>query len=320
MLGDWVDAGGSEYNQYTPRSSDFMPGHFRAWARFTGNPVWDTVATNCANLVIELQNSFSPVTGLLPDFIVRSNAAPRPAPPGFLEGANDGDYSYNAGRAPWRLAVDALLNDDATSAAQAKKIAAWLKTKTTGNPQNIRAGYQLNGSDLSGNAYFTSFFAAPIGVASMLDAANQVWLNALYDSVRAQHEDYYEDSVALLCLLAMSGNFWDPSTIREQPRRVATFALPPDGLVHALVSNNVPVVTFNVNALATNFVFAVERSTNLSTWALLAHRTNGTSFQAVASGVTVAQTNQTPFTAVRVNDGEVLNAPTRRFYRMKITP
>ena len=154
----------------------------------------------------------------------------------------------------------------------------------------------------------------------MIEAANQAWLNALYDSVRAQHEDYYEDSVALLCLLAMSGNFWDPSTIREQPRRVATFALPPDGLVHALVSNNVPVVTFNVNALATNFVFAVERSTNLSTWALLAHRTNGTSFQAVASGVTVAQTNQTPFTAVRVNDGEVLNAPTRRFYRMKITP
>lgn len=319
MLGDWVEAGGVQYNQYTPRSSDFMPGHFRAWARFTGNAVWKTVASNCASVVTALQAGFSPVTGLLPDFIVHSNAAPRPAPPGFLEGATDGDYSYNAGRDPWRLAVDALLNGDAASTGQAKKIAAWLKTRAAGNPQNIRAGYHLDGSNISGNNYFTSFFVAPVGVAAMLETTNHAWLNALYDSVRAQHEDYYEDSVTLLCLLAMSGNFWDPTTISEQPRRIATFALPPEGLLHALVSNNEPTVTFSVNALATNFAFAVERSTNLSTWTLLAHRTNGASFQAVAGGVTVAQTNQTPFTAVRVNDGAALNIPAR-FYRVRITP
>lgn len=319
LLGDWVEAGGPDYNQYTPRSSDFMPSHFRAWARFTSNSVWDIVATNCANVLTALQNNFSPATGLLPDFIVYSNAAPRPAAPNFLEGPTDGDYYYNAGRDPWRLALDTLLNDDATSAAQAKKIAAWLKTKTAGNPQNIRAGYMLDGANLSGSDYFTSLFVAPVGVAAMLEVTNQAWLNALYDSVRAQHEDYYEDSVTVLCLLTMSGNFWDPTTISEQPRRVATFALPPDGLLRALVSNAVPAVTFNVNAAATNFAFAVERSTNLSSWTLLALRTNGASFQAVAGGVTVVETSQTQFTTVRLNDSAVLTAPAR-FYRVKVTP
>ena len=41
--------------------------------------------------------------------------------------------------------------------------------------------------------------------------AQQGWLNALFDAVRNTPEDYYADSVALHCLLVMSGNFWDPT-------------------------------------------------------------------------------------------------------------
>jgi hypothetical protein len=32
----------------------------------------------------------------------------------------------------------------------------------------------------------------------------------VYDTVYDTHEDYYEDSVTLLCLLIMTGNFWVP--------------------------------------------------------------------------------------------------------------
>ena len=39
MLGDWVDPNGATFNQYTPRSSDFMPAHFRAYGAHTGDPV-----------------------------------------------------------------------------------------------------------------------------------------------------------------------------------------------------------------------------------------------------------------------------------------
>lgn len=70
MLGDWVQPDGAKANQYTPRSSDFMPGHFRTWARFSGDPVWNAVAGNSASVISYLQTNFSPHTGLLPDFIV----------------------------------------------------------------------------------------------------------------------------------------------------------------------------------------------------------------------------------------------------------
>ncbi len=49
-----------------------------------------------------------------------------------------------------------------------------------------------------------------MGVAAMNDPAQQEWLNAIYDSVYNTREDYYEDSVTLLCLMVMSGNFWSP--------------------------------------------------------------------------------------------------------------
>ena len=46
MLGDWVDPDGPLYNQNTPRTSDFMPGHFRAFGRATSNPVWQVTTTS----------------------------------------------------------------------------------------------------------------------------------------------------------------------------------------------------------------------------------------------------------------------------------
>ena len=66
------------------------------------------------------------------------------------------------------------------------------------------------------DSYFSTFFAAPLGVAAMTVPGQQTWLNALYDAVYATHAGYYEDSVTLLCLLVMTGNYWDPTTIEAQ--------------------------------------------------------------------------------------------------------
>jgi hypothetical protein len=224
MLGDWVDPNGSKYNQYTPRTSDFMPGHFRAFGNATGDGVWDDVVAACRNAVTTLQTEFSQnadagpeLTGLLPDFVQpvsSSNHSPQPASPGFLEGPHDGAYNYNAGRDPWRIGADALLNGDSTSAAQAGLIAIWAESKTGGDPQALRAGYELDGTPLPNSNYFTTFFVSPIGVAAMTQPGLQAWLNAIYSAVYNVSEDYYEDTVTLLCLLVMSGNFWDPMSPR----------------------------------------------------------------------------------------------------------
>ncbi len=216
-LGDWVNPNGSTYNQYTPRSSDFMPAHFRAYGRMLNDPVWSEVISNTQSIITNMQTQFSPGTGLLPDFIVpvsSTDHSPRPAPADFLEGSHDGDYYYNAGRVPWRLAVDGLLNNDPNSLAQAGRISVWAETAAEGNPDNIKAGYKLNGTPLAGSNYFTTFFAAPLGVAAMTVPSQQSWLNSVYDAVYSRHEGYYEDSVNLLCLLVMSGNYWDPSTVK----------------------------------------------------------------------------------------------------------
>ncbi len=212
LLGDWVK-GSTSYNEWQTRSSDFVYGNFRAFGRATGDATWAQVVTATQSVVTSLQASASPATGLLPDFIVAQSKAPfvpKPAPPKFLEDTKDGAFNYNACRDPWRIATDALLNNDAVSLAQARKMSAWIAKATGGDPGKLRAGYKLDGRPLSGSDYFTTAFAAPFGVAAMTDATQQAWLDKLYARLRTAREDYFEDSINLLCLLVMTGNFWDP--------------------------------------------------------------------------------------------------------------
>jgi hypothetical protein len=162
-------------------------------------------------VIYRIQTKHSRFTGLLRYFIVATDVSPPPPPAVFLEGANDGNYNYNAGRDPWRLGTDALLNNDAASLNQTRKIANWIFGKSGGNPANVDAGYKLDGTSLA--TYFTTFFVAPMGVAAMTEPSLQQFLNDIYDSVYDVHEDYYSDSVNLMSMLVMSKNFWDPTTI-----------------------------------------------------------------------------------------------------------
>ena len=206
MLGDWVNVGEPQYNEFTPRSSDFMLVNFRAFRNATNDPVWDDVVFQSQILMAGIQEQYSPETGLMPDFIV--NGAPAPA--NFLENVTDGAYNYNAGRVPWRVGADALLNDDSLSRFIVQNISHWVETNAGGDPLQIRSGYELSGEPLPDSDYFTTFFVAPMGVAAMNDPAQQEWLNKIYDAVFDTHIDYYEDSVDLLCMMVMSGNFWSP--------------------------------------------------------------------------------------------------------------
>ena len=233
-LGDWVDSTDDTglFNQYTPRPSDFMPAHFRTFARATGNTAWNQVLRASQNAVTSLQTNFAPATGLVPDFAAPTSATNRtlrPAPvtvqepggePQFLEGPNDDAYSYNSMRVPWRIGTDALLSGATVGGSpnpswnQAKKISNWIRTETGGDPTEIVAGYELNGTPISGVDYFSSGFAAPFAVAATVagrTTANQKWLNALYKLLRTHHEDYFEDSVTLLSLILITGNYWDPT-------------------------------------------------------------------------------------------------------------
>jgi hypothetical protein len=45
----------------------------------------------------------------------------------------------------------------------------------------------------------------------MVDGVHQDWLNAVWDEVSANHDSgYYGDTINMLSLIVMSGNWWSP--------------------------------------------------------------------------------------------------------------
>jgi len=219
MLGDWVVPAGSaeddyKYNEYTPRLSDFMPAHFRAFARYGNADLWAGVEEAMETAVSGLEENYSPQTGLMPDFAEPAGTELdfplKPVEPYFLEGPHDGDYDYNAGRYPWRVSTAVLLYGDEFWRERMDKLSHWAEAATGGEPQNLNAGYHLDGTPTEGQDEFTIFFASPLATAAMTQPDQQAWLDALYLAIRDRHEDYYEDSVTLLNLLLLSNNYWQP--------------------------------------------------------------------------------------------------------------
>jgi putative cell wall-binding protein/endo-1,4-beta-D-glucanase Y len=209
-LGDWV--GADDVHRFGVRTSDLMVGHFRAFQTATGDPFWGQVASASVSLAGALQASAAPSTGLLPDFAVATDtASPRPAPAGFLESANDGRYSWNACRTPWRLAAAGLLAGDDEARASANRMGAWAVAATGGVPTRIRAGYQLDGTALVD--YGDPAYLAPLMAAAAVDAGRQSWVDAAWTALRSgSRAGYYSDSLRLQSMLLVSGNWWQPTT------------------------------------------------------------------------------------------------------------
>jgi endoglucanase len=206
QLGDWARDG--EFGRAT-RSSDFMPAHFESFAAITGDASWRQIRDRSYAIMTTMQNQFAAQTGLLPDFIADAATTPRPVAAGFLEGARDGEYAYNACRDPWRIATDYVLNGDARGKTIVQKMNTWIRQRTGNDPGAILPGYNLAGTP-TGN-YLDLAFVAPFGVAAMVDGGNQEWLNGIWDTTIAHYGDgYYQDTVALLSLITMSGNWWSP--------------------------------------------------------------------------------------------------------------
>jgi len=47
----------------------------------------------------------------------------------------------------------------------------------------------------------------------MIDKGNQIWLNKVWDYMvhfRAADFDYYDNSIRVICMLILSGNYWAP--------------------------------------------------------------------------------------------------------------
>ena len=215
LLGDWVMTGDTQYYPST-RSSDFMVDHFRSYLAATGDGDWSGLLDRTYQIVDTLKTNSSPVSGLLPDFVKNALTDPQPVAPHFLEGPNDGAYDYNACRDPWRLATDYLVSGDVRAKTAVQRIDTWIRGQTGNDPSNIKSGYRLDGSMSPGADYLSMAFVAPLGVGAMVDTVNQGWLNALWDlivSTPLADGGYYENTLKLLAMIVMSGNWWAPEAV-----------------------------------------------------------------------------------------------------------
>lgn len=211
LLSDAIEYDSKDY--FDMRSSDFMPSHFKAFENILKNGQWQKAINSNYQLFSLMQDKYSPDAGVIPDFIKDTYKNPRPAQPNYLESAYDGYYNYNACRVPWRVATDYLLYGDKRSKAITDKINHWIRETTSGNPDNISAGYTLAGNDIKGRYFEALSFIAPFTVSAMVDKGNQQWLNKLWDYLagfKLKDYDYYDNSIKMLDMIIVSGNYWKP--------------------------------------------------------------------------------------------------------------
>jgi endo-1,4-beta-D-glucanase Y len=211
LLSDAIESDSKDY--FYTRTSDFMPSHFKAFEKATNDARWQKVIDANYALFAKMQEEYSPDAGLVPDFIAGINKHPKPAAPYFLESKYDGLYNYNACRVPWRIGADYLLTGDKRAKAFADKMNHWIRETTNNNTYNLSAGYTLAGNDIKGRYFEALSFIAPFAVSAMVDKQNQQWLNHLWDYLTAfkiKDYDYYDNSIKLLDMIVVSGNYWEP--------------------------------------------------------------------------------------------------------------
>jgi endo-1,4-beta-D-glucanase Y len=230
------DDGGND--QYSTRPSDWMFDHMHAFRNHTNDVVWDNLANNLYSVFSTVTANYASSTGLISDFVMYN--PPQPAPPyqpQADEGPTTGKYYYNACRVPLRVVMDYAQYGSTSAKTIANKIATWSKSATGGNPANIRAGYELNGTALSGSNYQTAVFISPIVAAATCDAAHQQFLNQGWNVIKNMHEGYFEDTYNMLSLLYISGNWWKPEAGVVDPC-VPAAASADDGNIAANVLDN----------------------------------------------------------------------------------
>lgn len=210
-LGDWAEDKDHVYGQST-RSSDLLLNHLKSFETATGNHKWKDVTDKAYTIIHSIYTTKSGNTGLMPDFIVQSKGVYQPAQADFLEGPNDGHYSWNSSRIPWRYTIDYLLTGDTRALGQIQRMNNWIKEETHGNPENIQSGYMLNGKAVEeGNS---TSFVAPFMVSAMVDSSNQLWINKLWSRTIQEHDDddYFANTIKLQTMIVVSGNWWAPES------------------------------------------------------------------------------------------------------------
>jgi endo-1,4-beta-D-glucanase Y len=210
------------------------------------NNNWAGVATGCYSLLKSCSNKNS--SGLVPDWC-NNDGSPN---------GRGGDYTFDAARTPWRMAMAFCWYGDGDAKTIDAKINTWIINKTGGDPTQIQSGYYLNGAAIG--TYNIPTYIGPFACAAMVDQANQTWLNACYNrlSTFIDNDNYYNQSIKVLSLLLLTGNALDFSSATPKTAFKITTAVSPASAGSVTVSPQNATytagtqVTFTANPTGTN--------------------------------------------------------------------
>lgn len=212
-MGSWAKYD-KEFSEWGSRPSDWMTSHMHSFVGMTGDTSWNAVINEIYQLLLLVQDKN---TGLIPDFIQGNPAAP--ASPDYLESEFDGSYFSNACRVPWRIAMDYAHYGNINAYSTCKTLLDWIIKETDNDPENIKNGYHLNGDTICMVDYLEinkwgpwGSFISPILAASVVDSSYMGFLEKGWDHIRRfeRSEGYYSNSIILLNMLFISGNWWAP--------------------------------------------------------------------------------------------------------------
>jgi len=199
--------------------SYFAPSHYRAFASFSGDNRWTSnVVPNIYGIIAASLNAENgnQANGLVPAFSTSTGARDQCGPNGSSNQKHW--YQYDSCRTPFRIGIDACLNDSAEAKAYVEKTSSFFAPK---GAAGIVDGYELNGTEkpeFPGGTYkgLSAAFIGPAGVGAMVPQSGkdyQSFVDDVYAHLRENNiwtgGQYYDESWTLLSLLMMTGNYLD---------------------------------------------------------------------------------------------------------------
>lgn len=214
-------------------ASYFSPAYYRVFATIvpTGTPFWQNRARD---IYSQLAANANPITGLLSNWQRASNGTPSDAGCGANFAFQGRRYSYDATRTPWCIGIDYLWGHTDPK-LWLDKLTTFVKGSSVSGIANAQDGYGQNGSPTG------QFYAVPIvgGFAVAAMASRQTTAHTFTTDLKAINlpfNSYLDSSLRALCMLALTGNFWNRQRVR--PRLTARLRSVCQSLFYALPINN----------------------------------------------------------------------------------
>ena len=177
-------------------TSYWMPGYYRVFDAFMGDPSWSKTADDVVTLYGLAAN---PKTGIIVNE-VDQNGAP----------VSGQTYDYNSCRIPWRAALDYLWYGTAGAKQETTLLTTWANSVGI---SKIVDGYKADGT-ATGQYTGLNAFVGGFAVGAMSDSqAIADSFGTYFVGIADDNGSYYGASLRTLYLLTLSGNEWNPMDV-----------------------------------------------------------------------------------------------------------